>query len=160
MLVNEFLSWRRKWARIVPAADLALPDAHPDHAVSVDFPYVYRGAVQRQAAGSLCPSITDADPCTTMPDGSQVTTYQGIANVPGGPKDWEVRVLRPDGVEIDVSEWNAPLEKIGRQTRPEPPFTIAEIIEVIEIARSPKWQPTVTAAQARSASTLFTPDHS
>jgi hypothetical protein len=126
-------------------------------AVSVDFPYTYRGTVQRQAAGSLCPGVTDGDPCTTMPDGSQVTTYQGTGNVPGGPKDWEVRVLRPDGVEVDVTEWNAPLEKIGQQTRPEPPFTIAELIA---IARSPKWQATITAAQARSASTLFTPEHS
>jgi RNA polymerase sigma factor (sigma-70 family) len=32
MLVNEFLSWRRKWARIIPAAEVSLSDDRPDHA--------------------------------------------------------------------------------------------------------------------------------
>jgi RNA polymerase sigma-70 factor (sigma-E family) len=31
MLVNEYLSWRRKWARVVPAADVRVPDSAPDH---------------------------------------------------------------------------------------------------------------------------------
>ncbi|MBV9593497.1 MAG: SigE family RNA polymerase sigma factor [Actinobacteria bacterium] len=30
MIVNEFTSWRRKWARIVPSADAALDVAEPD----------------------------------------------------------------------------------------------------------------------------------
>ncbi len=32
MLINEYLSWRRKWARIVPAAEVGLQDDRPDHA--------------------------------------------------------------------------------------------------------------------------------
>jgi len=32
MLVNEFLSWRRKWARILPQDNLEVVDQHPDHA--------------------------------------------------------------------------------------------------------------------------------
>jgi RNA polymerase sigma-70 factor (sigma-E family) len=32
MLVNEFLSWRRKWGRIVVHEDVAPPDDRPDHA--------------------------------------------------------------------------------------------------------------------------------
>jgi RNA polymerase sigma-70 factor (sigma-E family) len=32
MLVNEFLSWRRKWARIVPHADLPETASRADHA--------------------------------------------------------------------------------------------------------------------------------
>src|SRR5882757_6303111 len=32
MLVNEFLSWRRKWARIVPHSDVAVVDQRLDHA--------------------------------------------------------------------------------------------------------------------------------
>jgi RNA polymerase sigma-70 factor (sigma-E family) len=31
MLVNEYLSWRRKWARIVPSADVRVIDTQPDH---------------------------------------------------------------------------------------------------------------------------------
>jgi RNA polymerase sigma-70 factor (sigma-E family) len=32
MVVNEYLSWRRKWARIVPQADVVDERAVPDHA--------------------------------------------------------------------------------------------------------------------------------
>jgi len=32
MLVNEFLSWRRKWARVVPTGEIELIDDMPDHA--------------------------------------------------------------------------------------------------------------------------------
>ena len=32
MLVNEFLSWRRKWARIIPSDEVVVVDQHPDHA--------------------------------------------------------------------------------------------------------------------------------
>jgi RNA polymerase sigma-70 factor (sigma-E family) len=32
MLVNEFLSWRRKWGRLVPQAEVAEPASGSDHA--------------------------------------------------------------------------------------------------------------------------------
>jgi RNA polymerase sigma-70 factor (sigma-E family) len=32
MIVNEFLSWRRKWARIIPQSELFIADGSPDHA--------------------------------------------------------------------------------------------------------------------------------
>jgi RNA polymerase sigma-70 factor (sigma-E family) len=32
MLVNEFLSWRRKWARVIPSEEVVAVDQHPDHA--------------------------------------------------------------------------------------------------------------------------------
>jgi RNA polymerase sigma factor (sigma-70 family) len=32
MLVNELLSWRRRWARLVPVADVELRDEQGDHA--------------------------------------------------------------------------------------------------------------------------------
>jgi RNA polymerase sigma-70 factor (sigma-E family) len=32
MLVNQYLSWRRKWLRIMPARRLPEPDVVPDHA--------------------------------------------------------------------------------------------------------------------------------
>jgi RNA polymerase sigma-70 factor (sigma-E family) len=34
MVINEFVSWHRKWARIAPRADLAPVDRHPDHATA------------------------------------------------------------------------------------------------------------------------------
>jgi RNA polymerase sigma-70 factor (sigma-E family) len=44
MLVNEFVSWRRKWARLVPTADIVLVDDAPDHASS----HADRQALQSQ----------------------------------------------------------------------------------------------------------------
>ncbi len=32
MLVNEFVSWRRKWSRVVPRAEIHLIDDRPDYA--------------------------------------------------------------------------------------------------------------------------------
>lgn len=32
MIVNQYLSWRRKWARYVPVADVRVQGARPDHA--------------------------------------------------------------------------------------------------------------------------------
>ena len=32
MIVNEFLSWRRKWARVLPRAEVLVADRAPDHA--------------------------------------------------------------------------------------------------------------------------------
>lgn len=32
MIVNEYLSWRRKWVRFVPRGQITLAGQHPDHA--------------------------------------------------------------------------------------------------------------------------------
>jgi RNA polymerase sigma-70 factor (sigma-E family) len=32
MIVNEYLSWRRKWSRIIPSAELRIDKPGPDHA--------------------------------------------------------------------------------------------------------------------------------
>jgi hypothetical protein len=146
-------------------ATLVYDDGHGAAQLSVLLSYPYRstnpslnGQLQEQAAGLLCSSqaVTQLnDPCTTLADGTQFTVYQGDANVPGGPKDWELRLLRTDGVEVDITELNATLEKEGRQTRPEPPLTVAELTT---IAQSSSWQGTVSAQAARDAAGLFTPD--
>jgi RNA polymerase sigma-70 factor (sigma-E family) len=47
MLVNEFVSWRRKWSRIVPTADVQLVDDRPDHAST----HADHQALQTQLAG-------------------------------------------------------------------------------------------------------------
>ncbi len=44
MLVNEFLSWRRTWARVIPMAEIRLVDDTPDHATS----HADRAALQAQ----------------------------------------------------------------------------------------------------------------
>jgi RNA polymerase sigma-70 factor (sigma-E family) len=35
MIVNEYLSWRRKWARIIPMAELPVHPSSPDHAQAI-----------------------------------------------------------------------------------------------------------------------------
>ena len=35
MLVNEHLAWRRKWARQIPTADIAVSEVLPDHAEQI-----------------------------------------------------------------------------------------------------------------------------
>ena len=44
MLVNEFVSWRRKWSRLVPTAEIQLTDDRPDHAST----HADRAALQTQ----------------------------------------------------------------------------------------------------------------
>jgi len=143
-------------------------DGHGAAEVSVDLsvPYLspnpnpaYHGKLQRVPAGSLCSSqgvVQLHQQCTTFPDGSQVAVYQGDANLPGGAKDWEVSMLRTDGVEVDVTEFNSPVDKGGVQTRIDPPFTITELIT---IARSNAWQATTNRGTAEHAAKLFTPQH-
>ena len=46
MVVNEYLSWRRKWARLVPFADITLFDDRPDEATR----HADRDALARQLA--------------------------------------------------------------------------------------------------------------
>lgn len=123
--------------------------------VGVTYPYRYNGSLQRRPAGSLCNDQAikqSGDSCTTVSDGSQVASYQGNANIPNGAKDWEVMLLRADGVEIDITEWNSPGEKGGVQTRSDPPFTITELTS---IAHSDAWQASVSAAEAAHDASLF-----
>jgi hypothetical protein len=142
--------------------ELVYDDGHgaAQLAVGVSYPYSYNGSDQRLAAGSLCSSqgVTQLhEVCTSLPDGSQVAVYQGDANIPNGAKDWEVSLLRADGVQIDITEWNSPAEKAGAQTRTNPPFTIAELTTVAE---SSTWQATTSPATVQQDAGLFVPDPS
>ena len=47
MLVNEFLSWRRKWARIVPTAELASEDYRPDQTSRYEDRQVLQAQIRR-----------------------------------------------------------------------------------------------------------------
>ena len=76
MLVNEHLSWRRKWARQIPTAEVAAMDAVPDHADHITdrddlisrlqtLPARQRAAVVMRYFGGLTDvEIADALGCT------------------------------------------------------------------------------------------------
>jgi hypothetical protein len=114
-------------------------------AVSMDYPPLGAGL------GSAC-EISD---CTTRPDGSRLAVYQGNGR-PGDPnlpgKDWQVSLLRTDGVVVSITEWNAAEEKASPTTRPEPPFTIAELTEWVGL---PRWRVQISAEYASSTARLF-----
>jgi RNA polymerase sigma-70 factor (sigma-E family) len=46
MVANEYLSWRRRWARVTPHAELAGVGAQPDHSET----YAERDALRRELA--------------------------------------------------------------------------------------------------------------
>jgi RNA polymerase sigma-70 factor (sigma-E family) len=50
MIVNEFLSWRRKWARYVPHADVPAADTTPDPAIGLSERMVLMARLRRLPA--------------------------------------------------------------------------------------------------------------
>jgi hypothetical protein len=60
-----------------------------------------------------------------------------------------------DGLEVDISEWNAPSSNDSPISRPTPPFTGAELITM---ATSPTWSATASPHTISAAAGLFTPD--
>ena len=104
-----------------------------------------------------CASANHAGTCSTLPDGTQLFTLQTY-EFPDRRVDtllWTVSVLRPDGMQIDISEWNAPTEKDTPTSRPAPPFTTAQLTTV---ATSPAWTAKVSVATAQKDAALFVPD--
>jgi hypothetical protein len=72
--------------------------------------------------------------CTVLGDGTQLQTSKGYeypADPSRGGKEWLVHALRPNGLEVDLSEWNTPTEKGTPASRPDPPLTIAEMTSLV-----------------------------
>jgi RNA polymerase sigma-70 factor (sigma-E family) len=85
MLVNEFLSWRRKWARIVPLGEIASTGAHPDHTTAHADRDLLRQEIRklsrrRQAVLALryYSGLTDAEIADAM--GCRVSTVRSLAS--------------------------------------------------------------------------------
>ena len=85
MLVNEFLSWRRKWGRIVPRDDMVLPDGHPDHASAHADRVLLRSEIDRLPARQRAVlalryygGLSDAEIAEAM--GCRVSTVRGFAS--------------------------------------------------------------------------------
>ena len=110
----------------------------------------------------VCDAQSGTPGCQTLANGDQLFVSQGPDYPPGKPRPssdigvvtWDVQLQRQDGVQVDVSEWNAPTEKDSPASRPEPPLTVAELTA---IARSDRWQMTIPAQLAEQAQALFTP---
>lgn len=127
-------------------------DGHGAALISVDMNYPPAGA----GLGDAC----QISVCRTLADGAKIAVYQGNGH-PGDPsipgKDWQVTVLRTNGVAVSVTEWNSMQEKGGPQTRPLPPFTVDELEQWVG---SGAFTTQVGASYAAAAAHLFTPTHS
>jgi hypothetical protein len=97
-------------------------------------------------AGSV-PCASGQAGCTTGPDGTRLRLIQGplYQSKPSGPVLWSLAGLRPDGIGVSITEWNAP-DASQTASRPAPPFTVAELTAIVT---SPAWAQAVRAAPTR-----------
>ena len=101
----------------------------------------------------------DGGSCTVLADGAHAM----VAEAPEYPWDHQpynaldrrVQLVRTDGVEVNIEEWNSSQEKDAPITRAQPPLTDAELIAMADSAR---WQPQVAKSSVAAAAGLFTPD--
>jgi len=131
-------------------------DGHGAAAVQVtlEYPPAHAG---RKSPGAVvvCKTKADGD-CSVLADGSHLRLRQGQQDTSGVPNstEWEAQLVRPDGVSIDIIEWNAPEPKAAPGSRPAPPFTMAELAAWVE---DPVWQSRIPAHRATATARLFTP---
>jgi len=130
-------------------AGFVYDDGHGAARVTVSLDYPPSGG----GLGDAC----QISVCTTRADGSKLAVYQGNGH-PGSPsipgKEWEVTLLRADGVAVSITEWNSAKEKSATLTRAEPPFTVAELTAW---ASNGGWQTTITRQRDLATGKLFAP---
>lgn len=97
--------------------------------------------------------------CSVLADGSHLQVFRGPefsqGHLPYNATEWSIDLVRADGVEVSMSEWNSAQEKDAPITRAEPPLSIAELTA---IARSDDYTTQVSRADADKAASLFVPD--
>lgn len=128
-------------------------DGHGTAAVTV--------AIQAPTSAPHAAVITPCTPrtagCRPLADGSHVQVRQGTQYQDGrtpNATEWDLDLVRRDGVEVSFIEWNAPAPKGAAPTRALPPFTIAELTHW---ADSPRFTTTISAGYANQTAHLFKP---
>ncbi|MFJ2582382.1 hypothetical protein [Kitasatospora aureofaciens] len=91
-----------------------------------------------QSQPRTCPAdlkLASLDSCatTTLPDGSQLVLSQGYEypNHRATTKEWFASLIRPDGGEIFLSEWNSAQEKGAPDSRPDPALTLDQLKAIV-----------------------------
>jgi hypothetical protein len=136
------------------AGEIVFDDGHG--AAQMDVALTWTGSQPHDAIPQSC---TASPTCTVLPDGTTVATSQGLEypadpSHPNNSTEWTVTVFHPsDGLEVAISEWNAPTEKDSPISRPMPPFSLADLTT---IATSPSWS--AMAASIAAATGLVVPD--
>jgi hypothetical protein len=116
------------------------------------------GFVQDGISGEQKPCASPGVDCHLLGDGSRLMVFQGPefsqGHEPYDATEWSVDLVRTDGVEVSLSEWNSKQEKDGPITRANPPLTIDQLTA---IARSPQLTPQVSSRTVANAAPLFHP---
>lgn len=98
------------------------------------------------------------DGCRVLDDGAHVQVAEGPeysqGHAPYNATERSVDLVRTDGVEVSLSEWNSTQEKDAPITRPEPPLSFAQLIA---IADDPGFSPTVRSSAVTRRAGLFHP---
>ncbi len=109
----------------------------------------------KSAAVTRC--VAGVPGCSVLADGAHVMVRQGHqyndSRTPN-PAEWDLDLVRADGVQISFIEFNAPQGKAAATTRPTPPFSLAELTAWADNA---VWQTRIPEARAARAAHLFTP---
>jgi hypothetical protein len=137
--------------------EMTFDDGHGAAQIDLAVSYPVNGLSKTGWACTPGTSVPPITGCSTLPDGTQLFRSQGYEYPDRrvDTLDWTVAALRPDGVQVEITEWNAPTEKDSPISRPAPPFTIAELTAV---ATSPVWTSTVSPSTVQRDAALFVPD--
>lgn len=130
-----------------PYVRLVFNDGKGAAAVSVTMDRIQPGSDDARQI-TTCPgkAFTHYDACGTsrLADGSVVMVLQGY-EYPDRRVDtkwWNAELVTPQGQHVSVNEWNAAAEKGSPITRPQPPFSAAQLRKV---AASKIWRDAVDA---------------
>jgi hypothetical protein len=137
-----------------PYVRLVFDDGKGAAAVSVTMDRIQPGSDDARQI-TTCPgkAFTHYDACGTsrLADGSVVMVLQGY-EYPDRRVDtkwWNAELVTPQGQHVSLNEWNAAAEKDSPITRPQPPFSAAQLRKV---AASKIWRDAIDAMPVNSNS--------
>lgn len=109
-------------------------------------------------AGAPAQCAPTEEGCRVLADGAHAMVRQGKQYQDGrtpNATEWSVELVRTDGVEVSIYEYNASQPKGAQLTRTDPPFTIDELVAWADGAQ---WVTSISPDEAKSAAHLFRPD--
>jgi len=136
--------------------EIKFDDGHGVAQLDVALTWPGTGPKHAEPGSDVCAVGTS---CRQVSGRWKVETSQGLEYPQGhanNSTEWGARAFRAkDGLEVDITEWNAAAPKDSPISRATPPFTINELITM---ATSPTWHATASAKTIAAAAGLFTPD--
>ncbi|MEY9872356.1 hypothetical protein ABH931_001830 [Streptacidiphilus sp. MAP12-33] len=129
---------------LAPNAALVYDDGHGASQIEVELTHNPPNATNQP--GCANPAYTPNDVCHTyrLPGGGRLLIDQGY-EYPAkgtGTKDWHATLIKADGSQIDVDEWNSAAEKGSPVTRATPPLSAGQLRTLVT---STAWQPLLAA---------------